>query len=197
MNNLWKGIDLEINLKSKEELKSILKEKTTRTMNKFYYFIGISIILSIGFIIFLIITACNRNNDIIYQLNNYFACLLTLISLIGSIWSWKKLQENKLQLPLKDWLEQRIEMLSKWLSGKLVYFMIPILAIPTILSIHVYYEYKSFIEVIKTEESIYGLLVGFIIGIIVSFFVATKIRKDQSKNLNFLNDLYKQLCSIS
>lgn len=64
------------------------------------------------------------------------------------------------------------------------------------LSIHVYFENKLFIEVIKTEESIIGLIVGVSIGLFVSYYVAGKIRKHHLINLEFLKNLYDRLSNV-
>ncbi|HEY5591499.1 MAG TPA: hypothetical protein VIK55_10820 [Paludibacter sp.] len=199
LQNIWKNIDSEINLKTNEELNQYLAAKTRKTINKFLLFIAIDIIVSVGLIVFLIITALNRQSDIIYLLNNSILCLITLSLLIISLLSWKKIQNNKYNLPLKDCLEQRIKLLSSWLSGKyskLYIVLIPILLIMIMISIHVYFEYKLFIEVMKDEESIFGQIVGLIIGLIFTYSAVTKIRKFQIKNLEFLKDLHARLSTI-
>jgi hypothetical protein len=110
-----------------------------------------------------------------------------------------KIQNNKFSLSLKDWLNERISLISKWLTGKfskLYFFLIPLLYVLTVVSIHVYFENKPFIEVINTEESIVGLIIAAPIGLFVSFFTIRKIRKHQLQNLNFLKDLYSRLCNV-
>ncbi len=132
----------------------------------------------------------------IYQINNAILCLYTLFALIVSIFSWYKLQNNIYNLSLKDWLEQRIKLLSKWLLGKyskLYIVIIPVLLVMIILSIHVYYEHKPFIEVMKNEESIVGLIIGFAVGLFVSYLAINKIRRYQLRNLEFLKELYSRL----
>jgi hypothetical protein len=62
-----------------------------------------------------------------------------------------------------------------------------------ILSIHVYYEHKPFIEVMKNEESIVGLIIGFAVGLFVSYLAINKIRRYQLRNLEFLKELYSRL----
>ena len=59
-----------------------------------------------------------------------------------------------------------------------------------------YYEYKPFLEVLKNQESMYGLLLGFIIGLFVAFYAVGKIRKYQLKNLEILKDLHTRLCDV-
>lgn len=199
LQNIWKNIDSEISLKTTDELSQLLTIKTKKTINKFLFIISLDIIVCVGLIVFLITTALNRQGDIIYQVNNSILCLITLISLIVSLLSWNKLKSNKFNLSLKDWLEQRIKLLSRWLLGKyskLYIVLIPVLLVMINLSIHVYYEYKPFIEVMKNEESLYGLIIGFPIGLFVSYFAINKIRKYQIKNLEFLKELYGHLCNV-
>ena len=196
LQNTWKNIGIELNSKTTDDLSQLLTSKIRKTMNNFLFIIGLDIIVCVGLIIFLIITALNRPGDLIYQVNNSILGLITLISLIASLYSWNKLQNNRYNLSLKEWMEQRIKMLSKWLLGrysKSYIVLLPILMVLIMLSIHVYFENKLFVEVMKSKESIYGLTVGFIIGLFVSFYVVNKIRKYQLKNLEFLKDLYNRL----
>ena len=199
LQKIWKTIDNEINPKSKDELSLLLKSKAKQTLNKFIVILSTSLLTSVGLIIFLLITALKRQDDLIYLINNAVLGLLVIVSLISGILSWYKIQNNKFSLPLKDWLSERISLLSKWLTGefsKLYFFVIPILYVLTVLSIHVYFENKSFIEVLNTEESIIGLIVAAPIGLFVSFFAVRKIRRYQLQKLNFLKDLYGRLCNV-
>ena len=200
LQNAWKNIDGEINRKTTDELDQYLAAKCRKTMNKFIFLISLDIVAATGLIAFLIITAFNRQGDLIYQTNNLILVAITLSALVVSFFSLKKLQDNKYNLPLKEWLEQRIKLLSQWLLGKyskLYIVLIPVLVAMIMVSIHVYYEYKPFLEVMKNTESIYGMMAGFTIGLFVSLFAVSKIRKYQLKNLEFLNDLYGQLCNIN
>jgi len=196
LQNTWKNIGIELNSKTRDELNQLLTSKTRKAMNNFLSIIALDIIVCVGLIVFLMITALNRPGDLIYQVNNSILGLVTVISLISSLYSLKKLQNNKYNSPLKDWLEQRIRLLSKWLLGKYsksYIVLLPILMVLIMLSIHVYYEHKPFVEVMKNEESIYGLIAGFIIGLFVSFYAVNKIRKYQLKNLEFLKELHRRL----
>lgn len=199
LQKIWKTIDTEINQKSKDELNLLLTSKTRQTINKFLVIMSISIFVCIGLLIYLSITSFNRQNDLIYVINNTTLGAVTIISLISGLLSWYKLQNNKYNKPLKIWLEDRINLLSKWLTGrfsKLYLFLIPLLYVLTVLSIHVYFENKSFIDVLNTEESIIGLIVGAPVGLFVSYFGARKIRKYQLINLEFLKDLHSRLCNV-
>jgi len=196
LQNIWKNVDSEFSLKSTSELNQILSVKIRKTINKFLVILSIDVIVCIGLIVFLVITALNRRDDILYQVNNCVLGAITLTSLIVSLLSWKKIQNNKYNLSVKDWLEERIILLSGWLLGKyskLYIAIIPILLVLINLSIHVYYEYKLFITVMKDGESIYGLIIGFLVGLAVSLYTIDKIRKYQIKNLEYLKTLYSSL----
>jgi hypothetical protein len=199
LQNLWKSLDSEISLKSISELNQSLTLKTQKTVNKYLFILITDIIVCVGLMIFLVYTAINRQGDIIYLLNNSTLFAITAVSLVVSLFTLNKLQKNKYNLPLREWLEQRIKMLSGWLLGKyskLYMILIPFLLVMINLSIHVYYEFKPFTEVMKNQESMYGLLFGFIIGIFVAFYAVGKIRKYQLKNLEILKDLHARLCDI-
>jgi len=200
LQNAWKNIDGEINRKTTDELDQYLTSKCRKTIHKFIFLISLDVVVCIGLIVFLIITAFNRQGDLIYQTNNLILGAITLTALVVSFFSLKKLQGNRFNLPLKELLEQRIKLLSEWLLGrysKLYIVLITILVAMIMLSIHVYYEYKPFLEVMSNTESIYGLAAGFTFGLFVSLFAVGKIRKYQLKNLEFLNDLHGQLCNIN
>ena len=197
LQSIWKNIDSEIKLKTINELNQSLAAKSRQTINKFLVFLAIDIFVCVGLIIFLIITALNRQGDTLYLVNNGVLSLITLISLVVSVLLWNKLQSNKFNLPIKEWVRQRIRLLSRWAMGKYSKFyivLLPVLLVMINISIHVYYEYKPLIEVMKNEESVIGLITGFIVGLFVSFYAVNKIRRYQIKNLEFLKEMHAQLC---
>lgn len=199
LQNIWKTIDNEIDYKSKDELNLLLKSKAKQILNRYLVYIGFSILTSIGVSVYLLITSLNRQNDLLYLINNVTLGLITIFALVSGILSWYKIQNNKFNLSLKDWLYERICLITRWLDGKfskLYYLMIPIIYCLMVLSIHVYFENKPFIEVIKTEESVIGLIVAAPVGLFISFFSVRKIRKYQMKNLQFLKDLYGRLSHV-
>lgn len=196
LQQIWRSFDKEINQKSKAELNLLLTSKANQTINKFLIIIVLSIIVSAGLMVWLIITSLNRQDDLALLINNATLGIVTIIAFVSGTLSWRKLQNKKYDLPLRDWLEVRIKPLSKDLTGRfkhLYIFLVPFLYILTTLSIHVYYEHKSYVEVLKTEESLIGLIVGTFIGLFVSYYGARKIRKYQLQNLEFLKDLHGRL----
>lgn len=196
LQSIWKSINTEIHEKSKDELNLLLKSKAKQTINKFIAIISISIVVSVGMLVFLTITSLNRQNDPVYLINNFTLGMVTIISLTSGLISWYKLQNNKYHQSLEQWLSNRINLLSEWLTGKrskLHLFLIPVLYILTVLSIHVYFEQKPFLEVLNTEDSVFGLIVAAPIGLFVSYYAVRKIRKFQLQNLQFLKDLHHRI----
>jgi uncharacterized membrane-anchored protein YhcB (DUF1043 family) len=51
------------------------------------------------------------------------------------------------------------------------------------------------IEVMKNEESLIGLIIGFIVGVLVSLYALNKIRRYQIKNLGYLKEIHDRLCN--
>lgn len=196
LQSIWKSINTEIHEKSKDELNLLLKSKAKQTINKFIAIMSISIVVSVGMLVFLTITSLNRQNDLVYLINNFTLAIVTIISLTTGLISWYKLQNNKYHQSLEQWLSNRIDLLSGWLTGKrsqLHLFLIPVLYILTVLSIHVYFEQKPFLEVLNTEDSVFGLIVAAPIGLFVSYYAVRKIRKFQLQNLQFLKDLHHRI----
>lgn len=189
-------MDPAINLKTKEVLNQILTSRIRETMNKFMVRSGVAVIVSIGLIIFLAITTINRLNDPLYVANNLLLGIIAAFSLYSALYSWDKLQNNRYNQPLKEWLEYRINLLNKEHRGKLsksYLYLLPVIYILTVLSIHVYYENQLFLEVLHNPESLIGMAVGTPIGLGVAYISVWKIRKYQLKNLKMLQDLHQCL----
>jgi len=188
--NTWGKVNYKVGTNKKEDLEKILNGKIKKTINHFRMYALISTLISAGFIIFLIITALNRRNDPLYLSNNLILCLITLFCLVSSLWSARFLSNYQADMPIKIWLKTRIDKLSKWIRNKSVFYIIPLIIIMTLLSIHVYYEKKIFIEVFASTESIIALVVGLVVGFSVSFFTVSRIKKFHQKNLKYLKELY-------
>jgi hypothetical protein len=197
LQKIWRDLDSKVMLKSKAELDLLLTSKAKQTINKFLSIIIISIIICIGVLAFLIITMINRKEDLIYLINNFSLGMVTVIALLSGLLSWHKLQDNKYDQSLKNWLEDRISLLSAGATGQLHLFLIPFIYILMVLSVHVYFENKPFLEVLSEQESIISILIAAPIGIFVSYFAARKIRKFKRSNLEFLKDLYIRVCNES
>ena len=196
---IWKTLDTGGQQQSKEELELLLRSKARQTLNRVVSETLISVLISAGLFIYLIITSINRTDDIYFLTINIMLLVITTISIISGYLSWKTLRGRPSNQPLKVWLEQRTSVLTKWLYGrycKLYLYLIPPLFVLILLSIHVYFEYKPFLEVLNNAESVTGLLVALPIGLFVSFFTAGRIRRLRKQQLEFLLDLQTRLSGI-
>lgn len=204
LQKIWKRVDTEINQKSKDELNLLLASKAKQTINKYIVMIGLSIVICLGLITWLIIASLNRQNDLIYLINNATLGVIIFISFIYYLSSFYKLQNNRYNYSLKDWLEVRVNILSGWLNGrfnKLEFYLFPLLFILTFLSIHAFYANLDFMEVFKSEkfleEDMWGMIVFTPIVLAGGFYTLIKTRKYCLKNLAFLENLHERLCNIS
>lgn len=177
----------------------LLTSKTRHTINKFLVLLGISLLTCIGLLVFLAVATYSRKGDLIYLINNAVIGLITIVSLVSGLRYWDLLHNNKYNQPLSEWLGNRINLISNKLTGKnsyIWYLLVPLMNITIGLSIHVLYAQKTMIEVLNTEESVYGLIFGTTIGSLVSFYGINKLRRYQLKNLMFLKDLHRRLTSV-
>jgi len=193
IQSAWQKIDSELQPETNEELNNKLKLKSKKIMNKFLFSTGISGIISAGVIVFLIIATVNRWDDIYYRTINFALGLIILISFGSAISSFVFLLNAPKNIPLKQALTIRKKKISKWLSSKLLYFILPVICMLLMLSIHVYFEQSHFAEVITTEESFFGLIIGLTVGLTVAWFAMKKIRESQLSHLKHLDELFEEM----
>jgi len=197
LQNIWKRVDSEIKYKSMDELDKLLSSKARKTVNEYLFYIGINIIGCLLIITWLIISSLNRQDDLLYVINNVTLGIVVFIYLYNYWRSWNKLKKEKYDQPLKSWLKTRINLLNKWLIirryGKFGSFWVIILHTLMILSTYVYVQNMSFIEALTTDYSLIGLVAAFITAFILAVILMKKIRDKLLKNLNHLKDLHNQL----
>lgn len=196
LQKIWKSIDSKIESKSENELQRILESKSRKILNKFYFINLATIFITVGFFTFLTISVINRWDDIYYRINNLSIGIVSIIALVSELYTLKLFRNNKPAYSLKEWIEKSISYMSKELRQRISYYILPLIAIPSILSIHVYYSHDSFTDIFKDEESMYGLILGFIVGVIVGYIFINRYRKYQTENLNYLKELYDRLCNV-
>jgi hypothetical protein len=193
IQSAWQTIESKIQPETNEELNNILKRKSKKIMKKFLLSAGVSGIISLGVIVFLIIATVNRWEDVYYRTINFALSLIILVSFGSAVNSFLFLLNAPKNIPLKQAITKRKEKIAKWLSSKLPYFILPVICMLLMLSIHVYFEQSPFSKVITSEESFFGLLLGLAVGLTVAFFTMKKIRAHQYSNLKYLDDLLKQI----
>jgi hypothetical protein len=204
LQKIWKTIDTEINQKSKDELNLLLTSKARQEFNQFLFFDIIAIPVCIGLMVWLIISTANRIDDMLYAANNILLGSIVLFALFYIIREWRRFKRSKIDKPVKEWLGIEINLLSKWLIGKyrrINFYLIPILYILAVLSIHVYYSNLYFIEVFRSDkfinEDMWGLIIFTPILFAGLYYSLIKLRRHQMKKLQFLKDLHERLCKLS
>jgi Co/Zn/Cd efflux system component len=195
LHEMWKNIDSGISNKSKPELNNILNTKVKSTINELLLVIFSSSVITVLFLAFLVIAAIHRSTDKFYVINNSLMILIALIALIQKIFSFRTLNNNKANLPLKEWLKYRIELLSGMIYNNTAYYILPLGFILAMLSVRVYFSSQTLVEMVSSVDSIVGLIIGGFIGLSVAILSVRKIKRKQSGNLDYLRELYNQMSS--
>ncbi|MFO7656547.1 MAG: hypothetical protein R6W78_05730 [Bacteroidales bacterium] len=203
LQRIWRTVNYDINQKSKNELNLLLTSKARQVFSEFLILNIIAIPVCVGVMVWIIISTANRSDDRLYVANNMLLGSIVLFALYYAIREWRRSKRNKMDKPVKEWLGIEINLLSKWLIGKyrrIDFFLIPILYILSVLSIHVYYSELYFIEVFRSakfiNEDMWGLIIFTPILFAGLFYSLIKLRKHQMKKLQFLKDLHGRLCNV-
>ena len=203
LQRIWKGIDKDDYRFTKDELNLLLTSKVRQAISELVIISTISVPVCTGLLVWLIFTSLNRLDDKVYLANNILLAIIVLFALFYGSWFWSKFQSNRFDQPVTCWLDKRIKLLSKWLSGKyrnLEFYLLPLLFLLTISSIHVYYAGLDFVEVFRSEkflnEDLWGMLIFIPIVLAGEFYILVKARKYYLKRLGFLKDLQDRLCNV-
>jgi hypothetical protein len=203
LQNIWRTVNSDINQKSKDELNLLLTSKAKQVFAEFLILNITAFPICMGVMVWLIVSTVNRLDDILYVANNILLGTIILFALFYVIRDLYRFKLNKMDKPVKEWLEIEINLLSKWLVGKysrIDFYLIPILYILTFLSIHVYYSGLYFIEVFGsdkfTQEDIWGIIIFTPLLFFGLFYSLIKLRKHQMKKYQFLKDLHGRLCNV-
>jgi hypothetical protein len=191
----WKNIQSGINNKTKPEIEKMLNTKVKATINELLQIIFSSAVVTILMLAFLVIAAIHRREDLFYVANNSLMGLIALAALIQKIYSFRVLNNNKANMPLKEWLKYRIDLLSGTIYSNTAYYILPLGFILAMLSVRVYFSSQSLAEMVSSADTIVGLIFGAVIGLSVAFLSVKKIKQKQSGNLDYLKELYNQMSS--
>ena len=112
--------------KDRAELDLLLSVRARRTLGRFRLITAASLLASAGLLTFLLITCLRRLEDPLYLANNIALGAIALPALVSGLISWSRLRDRRTNQPLKAWLEERITLLSRNLSGSvsLLHFVV-------------------------------------------------------------------------
>ncbi|TVR84867.1 MAG: hypothetical protein EA412_00090 [Chitinophagaceae bacterium] len=199
---IWRTVNSDIKQKSRDELDLLLSSKARQVFTEFLILNITAIPVCIGLMVWLLISTAHRIDDRLYVANNILLGSIVLFALFYVIREWYRFKRSKMDKPVKEWLETEINLLSKWLIGKyrrINFYIIPIIYILSVLSIHVYYSELYFTEVFRSDKFINEDMWGFIIFTPILFAILyyslIKLRKHQINKLQFLKDLHDRLCN--
>jgi hypothetical protein len=200
---IWRSLDSDIERKSKDELNLLLTSKARQVFTELLILDITAIPVCIGLMVWLIVSTANKLDDRLYVANNILLGSIVLFGLFYLIREWHRFKRSKMDKPVKEWLETEIDLISKWLTGKyraVNFYLIPVLYVLSVSSIHVYYSDLYFIEVFCSGKFINEDMWGFIIFTPILFaglfYSLIKLRKYQMKKLQFLKDLHGRLCNV-
>lgn len=203
LQKIWRTVDSDINHRSGDELNLLLTSKAKQVFNEFLIINITAIPVCIGIVVWLIVSTAYRLDDRLYVANNILLGTIVLYALFFVIREWHRFQHNKMNKPVKDWIETEINLLSEWLIGKyrrINIYLIPVLYILTFLSIHVYFSDLYFIEVFRSDkflkEDMWGIIIFTPLLFAGLFYSLVKLRNYQMKKLQFLNDLHNRICNV-
>jgi len=188
IKNTWQGASRSIEHFSKEEINVLFKQKNKTIMRRFILWFIISIILSIGLLLYLVITSVIRFDDLNFVFVNLLLIILTIFFLTEYLRGYYKLNSIKIaDGNLREMIQQKIMLIKRYLIGtKLSSLIIIPFIILLMISIYVFFEKEDMIKVLVIDDTIWGLIFGGIVAIIIKWLVRKKMRKYYESNLTRL-----------
>ncbi len=188
IKNTWQGASRSIEHFSKEEINVLFKQKNKTIMRRFILWFIISIILSIGLLLYLVITSVIRFDDLNFVFVNLLLIILTIFFLTEYLRGYYKLNSIKIaDGNLREMIQQKIRLIKRYLIGtKLSSLIIIPFIILLMISIYVFFEKEDMIKVLVIDDTIWGLIFGGIVAIIIKWLVRKKMRKYYESNLTRL-----------
>lgn len=195
IKNIWQGANRSIEHFSKEEIGKLFNQKSRTIMRKFILWFIISIILSIGLLLYLVITSVLRFDDLNFVFVNLLLIILTIFFLTEYLKGYYKLNSIKIANGnLKEMIQQKIRLIKRYLIGtKLSSLIIIPFVILLMISIYVFFEKEDMIKVLVMDDAIWGLIFGGIVAIIIKWWVRKKMRKYFESNLTRLENNLKEI----
>ena len=195
IKNTWQGAGRSIEHFSKEEIKDLFNQKSRTIMRKFILWFIISIILSIGLFLYLVITSVLRFDDLYFVFVNLLIIILTVYFLIEYLKGFYKLNSIKIANGnLKEMIQQKVRLIKRYLVGtKLSSLIIIPFVILLMISIYVFFEKENLIKVLVMDDAIWGLIFGGIVAIIIKWWARKKMEKYFESNLTRLENNLKEI----
>lgn len=195
IKNTCQGAVRSIEHFSKEEIEKLFNQKNRTIMRNFILWFIISIILSIGLLLYLVIASVLRFNDLNFVFVNLLLIILTIFFLTEYLKGYYKLNSIKIANGnLREMIQQKIRIIKRYLIGtKLSSFIIIPFVILLMISIYVFFEKEDMLKVLVIDDAIWGLIFGGIVAIIIKWWVRKKMGKYFESNLVRLENNLKEI----
>ena len=195
IKNTWQGTNRSIEHFSKEKIEKLFNQKSRTIMRKFILWFIISIILSIGLLLYLGIASVLRFDDLYFVFVNLLLIILTAYFLIEYLKCYYKLNSIKtVNGNLKEMIQQKIRLINRYLVGtKLSSLIIIPFIILLMISIYVFFEKEDLIKVLVMDDAIWGLIFGGIVAILIKLLARKKMGKYFESNLTRLENNLKEI----
>jgi hypothetical protein len=194
LKEIWIELDGVLTKSSQAELKDVLITKTRKSLNKFRLFYLADITICFSVIIFLLLTAFQRQGDVLYLINNGTLFIFMLYAMIFCLFYIKNLQKTIPGIDnLYELLESQVQLLSKSQNIKYDFILIPFISTLLMLSINVNFSSGTYIQAFQKEENLWGLVFGFITGTIVGFYSYFKLNNFYKEELTILKNYQNEL----
>lgn len=189
LKNTWKsGVDKNITSYSDKELNEIIVKSAKKTMRRIQP-TGIFQLVIFAVIALIIFNLSFRSNNIETIILYFLALAILIISYAMSKYSAYKMNKYKADLPIKEWIEYRINEVERTIRFRVKYD-IPIYTGAFVLGLGFYILFLIFS---KTSLNLFIIIPIAILIIIYMLLVRRSVNKNYNKTLYELKELHKQL----
>lgn len=193
IRQIWKNVEADLGSLHRDELGKILAVKIHKVRTGFYLSTSINLLIMVSYFTFLVIALMNRWDDVYYRINNLLIGGFTLVALVSEGIMLRMLKKNNRDLSQKEWLERSIHYLRRELKQRISWYIVPVLAVLSMLSIHIYFSQERFTDIFMQPENLWGIALGLVIGLTVAYLFICRYRKAKRKKLRYLEGLLMAL----
>lgn len=188
IKDIWKlGVNSNIKSYSNSELNEIIVKSARKSMKPIQLG-GIFQFVVIAVMIYLILTLLFRDNSVQMKLLNFAGLIIIFVSSLAWKRSDYKMNKYKYDMPVKEWLEYRIEELNKTIYTKKKYNIV-VMCLSFLLGFGFHVVNQI---ILKAPFNLFLSGSIFVVLIIYFVIVARSLNRKYKKALKELKDLYKQ-----
>lgn len=195
LKSAWKTLGKPDTYFNKEQINGLIMEKYRKIIRQRIDYMGMSILLSVIVLTYLIVAGLLRWSDPYFvTLNGALALYLTILSLFSIKYFRELTAPGALTEGVKQGIEKRAVVMEKGFKrSRWDLAIVYPLGILLTLSIHVFFERKPFLEVMKNEESIWGIMIGLLVGLTAATIYYKKVTKYFGRQMKEFRNMLAEL----